>query len=127
MDDIIILASNKILLRNYLVYIKQELSKYKLKLKGNYQYFPVEKRRIDFIGYVFNHTTVVLRKRTKLNFIRVCNDIIKTIKYESRVTPHMIMSLSSYNGIMVWVSSDRLSNMYCGRVERAIYFGVDAI
>jgi hypothetical protein len=33
--------------------------------------FPVEKRGIDFVGYVFYHTHVLLRKSIKQNFARM--------------------------------------------------------
>lgn len=52
----------------------QEIEKYladnlKLKVKRNWQIFPVEARGIDFIGYVFYHDRTLLRKDTKKKFI----------------------------------------------------------
>jgi hypothetical protein len=41
-----------------------------LRLKDNWQVFPVEKRGIDFLGYVFYHDHVLLRKHIKQNFAR---------------------------------------------------------
>ena len=37
----------------------------KLKVKKNYQVFPVDARGIDFVGYVFRHTHTMLRKSIK--------------------------------------------------------------
>ena len=37
----------------------------KLSLKNNYQIFPIEKRGIDFVGYVFKSSHILLRKRIK--------------------------------------------------------------
>lgn len=41
----------------------------KLKVKRNWQIFPVEVRGIDFIGYVFYHGHTLLRKDIKKKFI----------------------------------------------------------
>ncbi len=70
-DDIVILHSDK----KYLYCLFLEIKKYlnnnlKLMVKQNYQIFPVEKRGIDFIGYVFRHSYIKLRKFIKKNFIK---------------------------------------------------------
>lgn len=69
-DDIVILHPDK----DYLRYCLQEIEKYladnlKLKIKRNWQIFPVEVRGIDFIGYVFYHGHTLLRKDIKKKFI----------------------------------------------------------
>lgn len=69
-DDIVILHPDK----DYLRYCLQEIEKYladnlKLKIKRNWQIFPVEARGIDFIGYVFYHDHTLLRKDIKKKFI----------------------------------------------------------
>lgn len=71
-DDIVILDGDK----QHLHYLLSEIKKYldvnlKLQVKENYQIFPVEKRGIDFVGYVFYHTHTKLRKRIKQNFARM--------------------------------------------------------
>lgn len=70
-DDIVILAGNKPYLHELLAEIREHLSdRLKLDLKGNYQVFPVEKRGIDFVGYVFYHTHILMRKGIKKNLCR---------------------------------------------------------
>ena len=73
-DDIVILGNDKNYLRNVLVsiklYLKQVLN---LELKPNYQIFPVESRGIDFVGYKFYHTHVLLRKSIKMRMFRLIN------------------------------------------------------
>lgn len=69
-DDIVILHPDK----DYLRYCLQEIEKYladnlKLRVKRNWQIFPVEARGIDFIGYVFYHGHTLLRKDIKKKFI----------------------------------------------------------
>jgi len=70
-DDIVILSGNK----KYLHWILSEIRNYlekelHLTVKGNYQVFPVEKRGIDFLGYVYRHEYTRLRKSIKKNFAR---------------------------------------------------------
>ena len=70
-DDLIILGDSKQDLHLLRIDIQAYLSEnLKLKLKSNYQVFPVVSRGIDFIGYVFFHTHTMLRKRIKKNFCR---------------------------------------------------------
>lgn len=70
-DDMVILSSRKeelhFLLQDIIGYIQNSLN---LKLKGNYQIFPVDVRGIDFVGYVFFHNHIKLRKSIKKNFCR---------------------------------------------------------
>ncbi|BFM42696.1 hypothetical protein CFS9_13370 [Flavobacterium sp. CFS9] len=65
-DDLVILSNSKTELHRILSVIKQYLnSNLKLQVKGNCQVFPVDKRGIDFVGYVFYHTHTRLRKTIK--------------------------------------------------------------
>lgn len=70
-DDMVILSDSKewlhILLENIKSYLHDKLI---LEIKGNYQIFPVETRGIDFIGYVFFHSHIKMRKGIKKNFCR---------------------------------------------------------
>lgn len=70
-DDIVILSSNKEDLHIALSKISHYLStNLNLIVKENYQVFPVESRGIDFVGYRFYHTHILLRKRIKQSFAR---------------------------------------------------------
>ena len=70
-DDIVVLSNSKEYLHFLLNDIKQYLgAKLKLTVKENYQVFPVSSRSIDFVGYRFYHTHILLRKRIKQNFAR---------------------------------------------------------
>jgi retron-type reverse transcriptase len=70
-DDLVILANNKQYLHALLAEIRSYLDqKLRLSIKSNYQVFPVDARGIDFVGYVFRHTHVKLRKSIKKNFAR---------------------------------------------------------
>jgi RNA-directed DNA polymerase len=71
-DDLVILTGNKPYLHRILAEIRSYLqSELKLKVKPNYQIFPVAARSIDFVGYRFYHTHTLLRKSIKKNFARM--------------------------------------------------------
>lgn len=67
---------------------------------SNYQIFPVESRGIDFVGYKFYHTHILLRKSIKKNFI-------KMIKYNNNWK-----SKASYKGWLDHCNSINLKNKY---------------
>lgn len=70
-DDMVILSNSKEWLHTLLGSIKNYLQdKLILELKDNYQIFPVYSRGIDFVGYVFFHTHILMRKSIKKNFCR---------------------------------------------------------
>ncbi|KQS34007.1 RNA-directed DNA polymerase [Dyadobacter sp. Leaf189] len=70
-DDLVILSGSKPYLHEILASIKDYLaSKLKLKVKDNYQVFPVSDRGIDFVGYKMYHTHTLLRKSIKQSFAR---------------------------------------------------------
>lgn len=69
-DDMVIFADNKEYLHALLHDIRAYLYGLKLHVKRNYQVFPVDKRGVDFLGYVFFHTHTLLRKSIKQKLCR---------------------------------------------------------
>lgn len=47
-----------------------------LKVKDNYQIYPVDSRGINFVGYVFYHTHTLIRKSIKYKIIRLANSYL---------------------------------------------------
>lgn len=89
-DDLVLLADNKPYLHRLLSDIRNYLQeKLQLRVKDNYQVFPVSVRGIDFVGYRFFHTHTLLRKSTKKNFARML------------ARNRNSQSIASYNG---WLS-----------------------
>lgn len=77
-DDIVILDNNKDRLRNILLAIKLYMTNVlDLELKQNYQIFPVDSRGIDFVGYRFYHTHILLRKSIKRNMFKLIDRYTK--------------------------------------------------
>lgn len=70
-DDMVVLGESKEHLHSILneinIYLNNKLN---IQLKGNYQIFPVEARGIDFVGYVFYHTHILMRKTIKKRFCK---------------------------------------------------------
>jgi len=70
-DDMVILHQDKDYLQYLLVKIEYYLeSKLRLFLKKNYQVFPVRKRRVDFLGFKFDHCRTYIRKSIVRSFKR---------------------------------------------------------
>lgn len=68
-DDMVLLSNNKEHLHESLKKIENYLSgRLNLKVKSNYQVFPVESRGIDFVGYVHYHTHTLIRKSIKQRY-----------------------------------------------------------
>lgn len=71
-DDLVFLSDNKPYLHQLFADVKRYLNdELKLTVKQNYQVFPVAARSIDFVGYRFYHTHILLRKTIKKNFARM--------------------------------------------------------
>ncbi|WP_312078399.1 reverse transcriptase domain-containing protein [Chryseobacterium sp.] len=71
-DDIVILHQDKAELWKLFNRIHSYFELYlNLQIKGNWQVFPVEKRGIDFVGYVHYHSHVLLRKSIKKRFAKM--------------------------------------------------------
>lgn len=107
-DDIVILDNNKSKLRNILIAIKFYFHNIlKLQLKPNYQIFPTEKHGIDFVGYIFRHKHILLRKSIKTKMLRLVNlylnKKITKSTFESRMT--------SYRGWLKFCNSKHISNI----------------
>lgn len=104
-DDIVILSNNKQFLRNVLLaiklYLKHEL---KLNVKPNYQIFPIDSRGLDFIGYKFYHTHVLLRKSIKLRIFKLIN-LYKNKKISRKDLKNR---MSSYFGWLKYCNSKNL-------------------
>lgn len=69
-DDIVLIHKSKQFLHLMLSKLNAELNKLDLHLKHNYQIFPIEKRGIDFVGFVFYKKYTKIRKSIKINFFK---------------------------------------------------------
>jgi hypothetical protein len=109
MDDVIILGRTKDELHQLKLeivdYLKVNLN---LELKGNEQIFPIDKRPIDFVGYVVHRKYVLLRKSIKKELIRK----MKLLTNKSQLNLSDKSSIGSYNGWLVYCNGINLRNKY---------------
>jgi RNA-directed DNA polymerase len=105
-DDIVILHSDKAYLHELRkaiqVYLRDHL---KLEAKSNYQVFPIASRGLDFVGYRSFGRFIRLRKRIKINFIRM----IRTNRNER--------SINSYNGWITHCHGANLKKKYINKLK----------
>lgn len=94
-DDMVFLHSDKAFLHDLLSKINDYMmNELKLSVKANHQVFPVDARGIDFVGYVFYHTHIMMRKSIKKNF---CRKAAKLNKQDITAKEYK-MKLSSWLG-----------------------------
>ena len=86
--------------------IREKLAAQKLRVKDNWQIFPVEARGLDFLGFVFRHGYVRLRKRIKRNLFRTLAHLRKVCK----TTKEIRLAVASYIGWLKYTNSRNLIN-----------------
>lgn len=73
-DDLVIFGSKQTVKKAYLV-LKEELQKLNLKLNTSTQYYPLEKRKLEFLGFRFSKNFIRPRKKTIIRILkRIEND-----------------------------------------------------
>lgn len=107
-DDMVLLAPDKQTLHNWFGSIQNYLNNnLALTVKSNYQLFPVASRGIDFVGYVFRHTHIRMRKTIKKNFAR---KVARLKKQQNLTSGSFIQLVCSYNGWAKHCNSINLLN-----------------
>lgn len=114
-DDIVLFSDSKDRLRKlFFGTLKPSIEKeLKLKVKDNYQIFPIAENRqdnngraLDYVGYKFYRKQTLLRKRTKKNFCRKVSKLSK-----QNVTPlEFKKKISSWIGWTKYCNSKHLLN-----------------
>lgn len=112
MDDIVILAKSKEILRGYLREIEWYFtSKLDITIKKNYQIFPVKARGIDFIGYRIWHDRVLLRKG-KFNNLRKKTSILYQKAQKRPLTLNERSQLFSFLGRVMYCTKKARMTIY---------------
>jgi hypothetical protein len=109
MDDVTIYSGSKEHLRELLEKIKHYLEvNLQLKLKDNYQIFPVKSRGVDFVGYRHFRGFRLLRKKTVNRF----KFKLKIMKGKQMINYSEWCSVNSYIGLFCICNSYRLCRKY---------------
>ena len=114
MDDIVVLHKSKEALHT----LKREMDIYlwtnlKLKIKNNWQVFPVESRGVDFVGFRQFHDFCLLRKRTAKAFKRKMRNIAK----KKEISYSEYCTINSYSGWLKLCDGYRFRQKYLKPVE----------
>lgn len=119
MDDIIILGSSKEQLHQLRIEIEEYLDKnLKLKLKDNWQVFPVDSDRgIDFIGYRVFRNYTLLRKSIATNFKKRMTEISRKIEEGNSITFSDYCSAYSYKGWLLHCNCYNLMQKYLAPIQ----------
>lgn len=96
-DDIVVLGNDKAELQRLLIEIRAYLrDRLKLKVKKNFQVFPVDSRGIDYLGFVFFHTHTKVRKSIKHN---LC---VRVARMNKRMKVRRISEAKYRQGVASW-------------------------
>ena len=108
MDDIVILGWKKSWMHRVNRKLNNLSATNQMKIKKNWQIFPIEKRNLDFVGYVLNKDCTLLRKSTKMRMRhRVKNIESMNSHYKGRI--------ASYHGLLIHCDGYWLHNKYLTR------------
>jgi hypothetical protein len=104
-DDLVLLGDSKaglhVLRQKIEAFLSEQLH---LKMKSNWQVFPVDVRGIDFLGYRFFHGYILVRKSI-------------VIAFKHRYRNNRIASLSAYHGWFKWANTRNLQHKYNWRLK----------
>jgi hypothetical protein len=109
-DDIVILHNTKIFLHSIITKTKQFLlKKLELKVKRNWQVFPINSRGIDFLGYVIYTNYCKIRKSIKERFVKKINTLKK---YDNIAYTDIVNSVMSFLGWFKFADTRNLIHIY---------------
>ena len=112
MDDIVIIHNSKEFLHTLLSEIESFLHEHVgLKVKKNWQIFPINARGIDFVGYRHFKKFKLLRKSISNNYKKRMNEV-KEMLDKDCLTEHVWRSAQSYKGWVQNCDSYRLREKY---------------
>lgn len=113
MDDMVLLGPGKKKLHRARKEIERFLwYRLGLRLKKNWQVFPVAARGIDFVGYRFYHTHTTMRRRNFLRFTRQCRRVRKKIDQEEQIPHRQAAGLLSRAGQLKHCNSAKTRRKY---------------
>lgn len=128
MDDILVFADNKAFLHNVRIRVETYLNcQLKLKLKDNWQVYPVDKRGVSFVGYRYFRGYVLLKKKSLNSIKRVCRRVMEKQKRGKRISYRDFSSLNSYAGWAYWSNDYRFFEKWIKPVRFSLYRYYDEV
>lgn len=121
MDDMVFLASTKEFLQRLVkritAYLEQFLG---LEVKRSWSLFYVEDRGIDFVGYVFRHSVIKLRKAIVKTLRRLCLNVRRRAGRGHLINYSMFCAFGSLTGWLGHCNSAGLRKRYVMPIEHKI-------
>ena len=111
MDDMVVFGSNKKKLRKDRLLIEAFLNNESLTIKENWQVFNIDKRPLDFVGYVFKRDKTYVRKRITARMRK------RYLRFEKQPTKHLACSMMSYLGWLMHSDSYILYKKYFKNIK----------
>jgi hypothetical protein len=113
MDDIVMFGPNKKQLHKARKQVEAFLlERLGLRMKGNWQVFPLKARALDFVGYKFARVHTTLRRRNFLRFARQCRRARKRLDLGGRLPYKFCAGLLSRAGQLVHCDSHMIRRKY---------------
>lgn len=118
MDDMVFLSSSKEELQSLIKEITKYLAdEYDLKVKDSWSLFRVEDRGIDFVGYVFRHDSIRLRKSIAHSIKKTSSKIRWRVNNDMELNRHLYFSFNSLKGWLKHSHSGWLKIRYFDIIE----------
>lgn len=118
MDDMVFLSSSKEELQALIKEITKYLAdEYDLKVKDSWSLFRVEDRGIDFVGYVFRHDSIRLRKSIAHSIKKTSSKIRWRVNNDMELNRHLYFSFNSLKGWLKHSHSGWLKIKYFDIIE----------
>ena len=118
MDDMVFLSSSKEELQALIKEITKYLAdEYDLKVKDSWSLFRVEDRGIDFVGYVFKHDSIRLRKSIAHSIKKTSSKIRWRVNNDMELNRHLYFSFNSLKGWLKHSHSGWLKIKYFDIIE----------
>lgn len=94
MDNYVLTCGRKRTLHKIIGHLKVTLGEYDLKVKSDWQVFPIAKRMVEFLSYRFDHKRTILRKGLMYKMSRLFRRVCRSID------AHKARTVMSYRGIL---------------------------
>lgn len=118
MDDMVFLSGSKEELQTLIKEITKYLAdEHDLKVKDSWSLFRVEDRGIDFVGYVFKHDSIRLRKSIAHSIKKTSSKIRWRVNNDMELNRHLYFSFNSLKGWLKHSHSGWLKIKYFDIIE----------
>lgn len=106
MDNYVMLCGRKRTLHSAVRRLMYVLKAFVLRVKHDWQVFPVRSRMIEFLSYRMNHCKTILRKKLMYRLSR------RFVKSKDNLNAHTARTIMSYRGILKYCDSHNFKMSY---------------